>query len=170
MELGLNGGYGALDFYGRGPWENYCDRNSSSAVGIWRQRVEDQYHWGYVRPQESGTHTDMRWMEVKDDAGFGMRFTSLARFSGSALPFSRRDIDMSLTGGDRSDGGDQSHSLEKLDKVCLGHRSDGVTWVNLDLMQMGLGCINSWSELPFEEYRMPARNYSFRFRITPVVK
>ncbi|MBQ0078030.1 MAG: DUF4981 domain-containing protein [Bacteroidales bacterium] len=162
MEFGLKGDISNLEFYGEGPWECYSDRRSSAFTGIYRQRVEDQYHYGYVRPQESGTHTGMRWMKLTDDSGMGIMISAPSEFSASALPFSRKDIDMSITGGVRRDRGDQRHSLEL--------KAAGLTWVNVDLVQMGLGCIDSWARLPFDQYLVRTQEYNFEFEITPLLR
>ena len=166
VELALDGALDALRFYGRGPWENYVDRKSASPLGLYEQRVADQYHEGYVRPQESGTHCDLRWFDVCDAAGNGLRFSCEGQpFSASALPYARRDIDLSVSGGGRgnrfgADKGDQRHSAEL--------RPDGKTHVNVDLCQMGLGCVNSWGKTPRPEYMLPAVPRSFTFTITPL--
>ena len=162
VETTLAGELDAISFYGCGPVESYADRKSSAPVGLYSQKVSDQYWMGYARPQESGTHVDLRWFDVTDSAGEGLRFSSPVYFSASALPFSRRDIDLSVTGGGRTEHGDQRHSLEL--------RPDGKTHVNVDLVQMGLGCINSWGRLPRPEYRIHAEDRSFEFTITPLVK
>ena len=162
VEMALDGTLDGIRFYGRGPVESYSDRKSCAPLGIYEQKVADQYWMGYVRPQESGTHVDIRWFDVVDSAGEGLRFSSPAAFSASALPFARRDIDLSVTGGGRRDRGDQRHSPEL--------RPDGKTHVNVDLVQMGLGCVNSWGRLPRPEYRIPAKDRSFEFTITPLVK
>ena len=168
MEFAMPGEYSVLAFYGNGPFENYIDRSSAAIVGRYVQRVEDQYHWGYVRPQESGTHTGLRWMQVTDDNGTGLMITADERFSASALPVSRRQIDMSITGGVRRDKGDQRHSLELKKAACEGHRSLGQTYVNFDLVQMGVGCVNSWGAWPRPEHLIKAQPMEFRFVIAPV--
>ena len=168
MELAMPGEYSVLEFYGKGPFENYCDRNSAALVGHYVQRVEDQYHWGYVRPQESGTKTELKWMKVTDDNGTGLMITSDVKFSASALPISRRQIDMSITGGVRRDKGDQRHSLELKKAACENVRSLGKTYVNFDLRQMGLGCVDSWGAWPREEYLLKAQPMEFRFVLRPV--
>ena len=168
MELAMPGEYSVLEFYGKGPFENYCDRNSAALVGHYVQRVEDQYNWGYVRPQESGTKTGLKWMKVTDDNGTGLMITSDVKFSASALPISRRQIDMSITGGGRRDKGDQRHSLELKKAACENHRSLGMTYINFDQMQMGLGCVNSWGAWPREEYILKAKPMEFRFVLCPV--
>jgi len=168
MELAMPGDYSVIEFYGYGPFENYCDRNSATLVGRYTQRVEDQYHWGYARPQESGTHTGLKWMKITDDNGTGLMLTSDVKFSASALPISRRQIDMSVTGGVRRDRGDQRHSLELKKAACENVRSLGKTYVNFDLRQMGLGCIDSWGAWPREEYLIKAAPMEFHFVLRPV--
>lgn len=168
MELAMPGEYSVLEFYGKGPFENYCDRNSAALVGHYVQRVEDQYHWGYVRPQESGTKTGLKWMKVTDDNGTGLMITSDVKFSASALPLGRKMLDMSITGGGRRDKGDQRHSLELKKAACENHRSLGMTYINFDRMQMGLGCVNSWGAWPREEYLLKAQPMEFRFVLRPV--
>ncbi|MBQ9399193.1 MAG: DUF4981 domain-containing protein [Bacteroidales bacterium] len=161
MEFAMPGDFCDLQFYGEGPFENYIDRQSASEVGLYNQKVSDQYHMGYVRPQESGTHTGMRWMRLTDPDGFGLEVSSGTLFSASALPFARKDIDLSVTGGGRGKGGDQRHSLELV--------SDGLTHVNLDLVQMGLGCVNSWGATPREQYMLKAGERSFSFVLRPLL-
>ena len=168
MEFAMPGDYSVLEFYGNGPFENYADRNTAALVGHYVQRVEDQYHYGYARPQESGTHTGLRWMAVTDDNGTGLMITADEKFSASALPVGRRDIDMFITGGVRKDKGDQRHSLELKKKACENVRSLGKTYVNFDLKQMGLGCVDSWRSFPRPEYLIKPEPMQFRFVIRPV--
>ena len=77
-------------------------------------------------------------------------------------------IDMSITGGVRKDRGDQRHSLELKKAACENHRSLGMTYVNFDLMQMGLGCVDSWGAWPLYEHLVVPQEYTFRFVIRPV--
>ena len=156
MRLAMPGQYSDLDFFGLGPWENYADRHSSALLGRYSQRVEDQYHYGYVRAQESGTHTGMRWMRLVDEAGNGLEFSAPAAFSASALPFSLEDLDTHV------------HSLELKAKAHEGERSRGTTYVHIDLAQMGVGGITSWGTWPLKEYLLPAQPYEFTFTMAPV--
>ena len=161
MEFAMPGAFNTLTFYGKGPFENYQDRQGAAQVGLWKQSVSDQYHLGYPRPQESGTHVGMRWMRLTDAAGCGFEISAPQAFSASALPFGRRDIDLSVTGGGRGRGGDQRHSLEL--------REDGLTHVNVDLVQMGLGCENSWGAVPRAQYRLKAEPRTFSFTLKPLL-
>jgi beta-galactosidase len=156
MRFAMPGRYSDLDFFGLGPWENYSDRCSAALLGRYRQRVEDQYHYGYVRAQESGTHTGMRWLNILDEAGTGLKLWSPTSFSASALPFSLEDLDSHV------------HSLELKAKAHENERSRGTTYVHIDLAQMGVGGINSWGTWPLKDYLLPAKPYEFIFIISPV--
>ena len=162
MEFAMPGEYSTLEYFGKGPFENYCDRNSSALIGHYVQRVEDQYHYGYVRPQESGTKTQVKWMRVLDDNGRGFQITSDVKFSGSALPFHWKQLDVRMLGNN------QAHSLELKHLACEGKRSEGKTWVNFDLVQMGLGCVDSWGSWPLFEHLVVPQEYTFRFVLSPV--
>ena len=156
MRFAMPGQYSNLEFFGLGPWENYADRCSSALLGRYRQRVEDQYHYGYARSQESGTHTDIRWMRILDDAGRGLELAAPAPFSASALPFSLEELDTHV------------HSLELKAKAHEGDRSHGTTYVHADLVQMGVGGITSWGTWPLTDYLVPAVHRTFVFLLTPV--
>ncbi len=162
MQMAMPGEFSTLEYFGLGPHENYIDRNSSALMGHYVQRVEDQYHYGYVRPQESGTKTGIRWMKVIDDNGAGFEITSDAGFSASALPFSWKEMDVRILGDN------QAHSLELKALAHENDRSNGKTWVNFDYAQMGLACVNSWGAWPREEHRVKAQPYEFNFILRPV--
>ncbi len=162
IDFAMNGTYSTFEFFGMGPHENYIDRVSSALMGHYVQRVEDQYHYGYVRPQESGTKTQIKWMRVLDDNGAGFEIKADAKFSASALPFSWEEMDV------RKLDDNQAHSLELKAKAYENERSLGKTWVNVDMAQMGLACVNSWGAWPLEQYRVNAQPYEFRFVLTPV--
>ena len=142
-----------LKYYGRGPEENYSDRHFSSLIGLYCQSVGEQYY-PYVRPQETGNHTDMRWLCVHDQAGAGILFSAETPFSASVLDRTMESLD---------DGpvkeAHQSHG--HLVPVC------GYTIVHIDACQQGLGCINSWGAPPLEQYMLNADNYIFTFSIRP---
>ena len=127
----------------------------------------------YVRdllcaPQESGTKTELKWMKVTDDNGKGLMITSDIKFSASALPLGRRQLDLSLTGGERKENGDVRHSLDLKKLACENQRSLGKTYVNFDLKQMGVACVNSWGAWPREEHLVKGDALTFRFVMSPV--
>ena len=162
VDFAMNGAYSTFEFFGMGPHENYSDRVSSALMGHYVQRVEDQYHYGYVRPQESGTKTQIKWMRVLDDNGAGFEIRSDVKFSASALPFNWKEMDVKMLDNR------QAHSLELKKLAHENQRSLGKTWVNVDMAQMGLACVNSWGAWPLEQYRVNAQPYEFRFVLTPV--
>jgi len=161
VEMTMPGEFSTIDFYGRGPWENYSDRCAGAPVGHYVQRVEDQYNYSYARPQESGTHTGMKYFKVLDDSKVGLAFTSDVLFSASALPFSREELDVTVCG--------MKHSLELKALAFEGRRSEGKTVVNVDLVQRGLGGIDSWGRKPLDSYRVMPCERTFTFAITPVI-
>ena len=162
MEFAMPGRFSTFEFFGLGPFENYCDRYSAARMGHYVQRVEEQYHYGYVRPQESGTKTQLKWMRILDANGAGFEVTSDVKFSASALPFHWKEMDVRMLGNN------QAHSLELKKLACEDQRSLGRTWVNFDLTQMGLGCINSWGAWPRMEHLVIPQEYTFRFVLRPV--
>lgn len=174
MRLAMPGGFSNLDFYGKGPWENYSDRNSSAIKGHYVQSVNDQYHYGYVRTQESGTKTELRWFKIKEPDGKGLEISSDKLFSASALPFSIEDLDVSVrdprprNNPTNDQAGIAQHSLDIVSKAFASDRDNGTTYVNFELVQMGVGGVDSWGRLPLNEYLIPALPREFNFVIRPV--
>ena len=101
-------------------------------------------------------------MKVMDDNGCGFEITSDVKFSASALPFSVAQMDVPHMGKA------QAHSLELKSLAHENERSLGKTYVNFDLRQMGMGCVNSWGAWPLQEYRIPAAEYEFFFVLKPL--
>ena len=174
VRFAMGGVYSNLDFFGYGPWENYIDRRSGALLGRYRQRVEDQYHYGYVRTQESGTHTGLHWLRILDDGGFGLELSSGEDFSASALPLSLEDLDVSLLEGDLKEKnhnqqyGAPQHSLEVRKKAHEPDRSQGKTYVHADLVQMGVGGVDSWGRTALPAYLIPAAPREFSLVLRPV--
>ena len=154
MQLQMPKQYNQVEYYGRGPHENYCDRNSSEFIGRYKNKVIDEY-FPYVRPQESGNHTDVRWFIVSDGKR-GLKFESNAPMECSALPYLVEDLDA----GPRKEHAWGQHSGDLVERP--------LTQVHIQQRQMGLGCVNSWGAWPEEAYRIPLKAYDFLFRITPV--
>ena len=155
MQLQMPKQYDQVEYYGRGPVENYSDRHDSEFLGVYKAKVADEY-FPYIRPQESGNHTDVRWFRVLNAQGRGLEFYSEAPIEVSALNYLICDLD---------DGPDK-------DKVIGHHSGDLVerplTQVHIQQRQMGLGCVNSWGAIPQEQYMMPYQDYDFTFVIKPV--
>lgn len=175
MRFAMPGRFSNVDFYGKGPWENYSDRESAALVGHYTQTVGEQYHYGYVRTQESGTKTGLRWFRLIDDNGMGLEITSDVKFSASALPFSIEDLDVAFLGPRRYAENETNwqsaasqHSYDILAKAHESDRCNGDTYVCFDLVQMGVGCVNSWGALPLEPYQVKAQEREFNFVIRPL--
>ena len=152
MQMQMPENFNEVEYYGRGPVENYADRNHSTLIGKYRQTVAEQFY-PYIRPQETGTKTDLRWWRVLNISGNGLQFVGGAPFSASALNYSIESLDDGVQK-------DQRHSPEvakaPFTNLCI------------DKVQMGLGCVNSWGTLPLEKYRVPYQDYEFSFILTPV--
>ncbi len=152
MRMVMPAQYELIDYYGRGPWENYADRRSGALLGRYEQTVEEQFY-PYIRPQENGLKCDVRRWTQKDLSGRGFEITSAVPFCASALNYSQESLD---EGWEKKQG--HSQEVEK---------GDGV-WLCLDAAHFGLGCVDSWSQLPREEYRLGFSDYSLRFLIRPL--
>ena len=162
MRLAMPGEFSNWEFFGKGPFENYVDRCSAAMVGHYVQRVEDQYHYGNVRPQDSGVKTGLKWARVLDDNGMGFEVSSSVKFSASALPFSAEMMDICKLGNPHA------HSLELKASAHENDRSQGQTWLSFDLHHTGLGCVTSWGAWPRKEYRVVPAEYEFNFVIRPL--
>ena len=155
MQLQMPKEFDAISYYGRGPVENYIDRNSSEFLGVYGGKVQDEYY-PYVRPQESGNHTDVRWFRVMNAQGEGLEFYSNAPMEASALKFLTEDLDDGLTKDKKID----RHSGDLIERPQ--------TQVHIQKRQMGLGCVNSWGAWPRKEYMVDYKDYDFTFAIRPI--
>lgn len=152
MVIPMPKAFNTVEYYGRGPGENYIDRPYANNIGIYNQSVDEQ-PYAYIRPQETGTHTDIRWWRVLNPSGTGLEITAAEPFSASALHYTIASLD----GGENKPN---SHFAEV--------KPSDVTEVCVDLRQLGLGCVNSWSALPRPEYQLPYGSYTFTYTLTPV--
>ena len=152
MQMQMPKEYAVVEFYGDGPFENYADRNSASVLGLYRQTVQEQFY-SYIRPQENGNKTQVRWWKMLEIGGTGLMFHSDAPLSASALNYS---IESLCDGWNKEQKHSQEVSPVDYVNVCIDHR------------QYGLGCVNSWGALPIEEHRLPYQDYEYSFVISPV--
>ena len=155
MQLQMPKQFDRVQYYGRGPVENYCDRNNSEFIGVYNNKVADEYY-SYIRPQESGNHTDIRWFRVINENGKGLEFYSNAPMEASALNYLMSDLD----DGPNKDKKIGRHSGDLTERP--------LTQVHIQQRQMGLGCVNSWGAWPRREYQMPYQDYDFTFAIRPL--
>jgi beta-galactosidase len=153
MRLRLPKAYDRVDWYGRGPHENYCDRQKSAFVGLYRSRVGEQLT-PYPSLQENGYKTDVRWVALRDRRGKGLAFAGMELLGFSALPFTIEDLTPERRGGK------PTTDLVERDFVEL----------NIDLKQMGVGGDDSWGARPHREYILLPQDYEFRFRILPLAE
>ncbi|MDE6793785.1 MAG: DUF4981 domain-containing protein [Muribaculaceae bacterium] len=152
MQMQMPEAFSSIEYYGRGPIENYADRNHSTLVGIYNQKVADQFY-PYVRPQETGTKSDIRYWKQLNNSGNGLEFISENPFSASALNYSIESLD-----GGLNKANTHSAEVKKVDYTNL----------LIDKAQIGLGCVNSWGAMPLKEYLLPYGDYSFTFVMKPV--
>ena len=152
MTMNMAQEFDRVEFYGRGPVENYSDRNSSQFLGIFKSSVADQY-FPYIRPQENGNKTDVRWWRVLNADGKGLEFYSDAPLSMSSLNYATADLDE----------GPNKHNVHAGDLTPRPY-----TVVHIDKAQYGLACVNSWGATPLEPYKLHYGDYSYSFVIKPV--
>ena len=155
MRLKLNGSFDNLSYYGRGPWENYSDRNSAAFIGEYSDKVSNQYARNFIRPQESGYKTDVRWLTLKNANGQGLKIEGSQPIGFSALNIATEDLD---PGKNKEQRHPTDLSLDAKDAVYL----------HLDYKQRGVGGDDSWGSLPHEKYRLLDKKYSYSYIISLV--
>lgn len=155
MRMNMPSSYQHVGYYGRGPWENYSDRNTASFIGYYTTRTDSMYTGNYIRPQESGYRTDVRWFELTNDAGDGLHIEGVGPICFSALNMTDEDLDPGLTKK-------QQHPAD----IRL---RNNIT-VHIDFKQRGVGGDDSWGALPHTEYRLLDKQYSYSYIISLVSK
>lgn len=145
---GVNNSFENITWYGRGPLENYLDRRYGFDAGIYSANIMD-FMEPYVMPQENGNRTDVRWMHLGTPQNSGLLIVGDSLLSMSAWPYSEKNIQ------------EAKHTYDLINA--------GFITLNIDLLQMGVGGNDSWSEIgrPIEQYRVPAKNYSYSFYLLP---
>ena len=139
------------NYYGRGPIENYSDRKDCMRIGVYTDDADNQY-FPYIRPQESGTKSDIRWWKQTDATGMGLQVKSCTPFYASAIHFDTEELD---DGDDK----EQRHSFDL--------KKSKFTNLFLDSAHMGVGGENSWGAQPLEKYRVHYGNKTFTFTLIP---
>lgn len=153
MQMEMPAQFSKIEYYGRGPVENYIDRNSNTFIGKYEANVKDEYY-SYIRPQESGNHTDIRSFSIYNPAsGKGLTFEGFAPMECSAIGYPIEDLD---------DGPVKEHAW--------GHHSGDLqdtdlVQLHIQQAQYGLGCIDSWGARPLEKYRLHYGDREFKFVI-----
>jgi len=154
VKVAMPAEYDTSTYYGRGPTENYADRNDAAFLGVYCQTADEQAH-AYVRPQETGTKTDMRYWRQTDRGGRGIEITASAPFCASALHYSAESLD----------GGD-----EKAQRHFGEVERSPLVFLSIDMAHVGAGGVDSWSDdaIAMEPYRLHSGTYDFCFRLTPI--
>ena len=153
MRMRLPDSFERIEWYGRGPHENYCDRYSSAFVGHYKSSVREQFV-PYVSPQENGYKTDVRWVALFNGRGAGLEFVGMDLVSMSALRYTIEDMTQKKRG--------TMHPVDLTEHNFIE--------LNVDLKQMGVGGDDSWGARPHPQYTLPPQNYSYRFRMRPLAK
>jgi beta-galactosidase len=148
VQMEIPGEFTKMSWFGKGPQETYWDRNTGAAVGFYEGTVEENIH-KYVRPQETGNKTDVRWVAFTNDQREGLLVVGQPLLYVSAWPFTMED-------------------LEKARHINELPRRENIT-LNIDYKQMGVGGDNSWGARTHPEYRLPVKNYSYKFLISPYI-
>lgn len=153
MKMNLPRRFSNLTWMGRGPQENYWDRKTSSHIGVYDRPVSEQYY-PYIRPQENGYKTDVRWFLLSDDNGFALLIQGDPHICFNAQNYLQEDFD---SGNEKQ----QRHSIDVSDKNLIQ--------LTVDYKQMGLGGDTSWGERawPNEQYRLLPKEYTYSFRMKP---
>ena len=152
MQMQMPKEFTQIEYYGKGPHENYVDRANSQNLGVWKQTVAEQF-WGYVRPQETGTKAGVRYWNITDKAGKGLRFEGIQPLEMQALNYTEDDLQPSRNKA-------QWHSGDLIERPF--------TDLHIALRSMGVGCVNSWGAWPRQEYQMPYQDYTYTYIISPV--
>jgi len=145
MQLQMPVSYNQVEWYGNGPFETYADRKTSGQIGLYAGSVADQ-HFSYISPQENGNKTNVRWARVTNEDGLGLIAISDSVFNFNVHDYTDKEL------------------LDAQKRASVFSRGN-TTLVNIDLAQMGLGGDDSWSPRVHEQYRLPAKPYSYSFRL-----
>ena len=152
MQMQMPRSFDKVEYYGRGPVENYIDRKANVNLGIYRQSVAEQFYT-YIRPQETGTKSDLRWWKTLNMAGRGIQVVASKPFSASALHYTIESLDEGLY---KKQGHSQEVEEADMTNFCF------------DLIQAGLGCEDSWGRIARPEYQVPYGDYEFTFILMPM--
>ena len=152
MQMQMPRSFDKVEYYGRGPVENYIDRKANADLGIYSQSVADQFYT-YIRPQETGTKSDIRWWKTLNMAGRGIQVVASKPFSASALHYTIESLDEGLY---KKQGHSQEVEEADMTNFCF------------DLIQAGLGCEDSWGRIARPEYQVPYGDYEFTFILMPM--
>lgn len=150
MQMQLSNEFNHFRYYGRGPWENYSDRKTASFMGIYGSIVAEQA-FDYIRPQENGNKTDVRWLTLTNEHGLGIKIEGLQPLSVKVAHNPAEDLDPGFTKK-------QQHPSD----VTPRHQ----VFLNVDLKQRGVGGDNSWGAYPHQPYLLLEKEYQYSYIIS----
>lgn len=162
MNLEMPRKYDQFIYLGRGPQESYWDRKTGAFVGLYKQTVAEQY-WPYVRPQENGNKTDVRWVAVTDTDGNGLLFVGLPLLEVSAHHNVLADFESEIRSFDN-----QRDLTPAVNRHTNDVKPRDLTSVNIDYKQMGVGGDDSWGARTHDEYRLREKEYKYSFRMKAI--
>ena len=163
MNLQMPREYDQMTWFGRGPQESYWDRKTSAMVGRYSGSVADQF-WGYLRPQENGNKTDVRWMSITNKAGVGLMFIGQPLINATTSHVIMEDLESP----GRTDGRHRK-GVKPVNRHTTDVKFRNLTSINIDFKQMGVGGDNSWGATTHPEYRLTKDAYDYSFTIRPIV-
>ncbi len=153
MRVILNNEFDKVTWFGRGPFDNYQDRNYASDVDLYSMPA-DSLFFPYARAQESGYRTDVRWMALQNKAGMGLMATGKPLISAGVLHFDMARLDFDRNAPENNHGGSMTN--------------EEMIWWNIDFKQMGVGGDDSWGAKTHEQYRLPYKDYAYSFTLQPI--
>lgn len=177
MRMQVPKAFDRLTYFGRGPWENYSDRKTSALVGLYQTTVKKQYV-PYIRPQENGYKTDVRWLALYQANGNGLLVVSgeqLKPLSFSALHMPNEDFDATIGLDYGQEQLNESYRIAgeslNLRKHTTDIKEQDLVQLNIDFAQRGLGGDDSWWSKPQQHYLLqPNRPYAYSFYLIPFVR
>jgi len=154
LSFELNNKYKKIKWYGKGPFENYWDRKSGAKTGVYKSSTEKQLT-NYIRPQENSNLCDIRWASLTDENGRGLLFAGKPLLEFSAQNYTLADFDQ---------------PDKKLNKHTIDIKKRDFITVDLDFKQTGVAGDDSWWSRAHPEYTLHPDNYTYSFRIIPLLK
>ena len=163
MNLELPDSFNQLNWYGRGPFENYSDRHYAAHVGLYHSTVAEQYV-PYIRPQENGYKTDTRWLTLRNQKGQGIKITGAPLISFSALYYRQEDFDMDFWLGG------YLNNAKTVNRHVNDIQPRKLVSLNIDYAQTGLGGDDTWQSRAHLKYTLTESHYQYQFTIMPLAR
>ncbi|HEX3039597.1 MAG TPA: glycoside hydrolase family 2 TIM barrel-domain containing protein [Caproiciproducens sp.] len=161
MRMEVAPGYDQIEYFGRGPDENYCDRNTGSKLGVYKSTVDEQFQYKYLKPQENGNRTDVRWTSLTDSQGNGLMVTAENTMETEAQHYTAEELNPAGDDAPYNSSSAYRHAYQ------VPMRADTI-W-SIDYMQRGVSNTAFFGHVPLAPYRLDTdKTYSHAFIISPV--